>query len=207
MKFRFISMSAIALLFVGALLAQPAATTQPHMSSPSNSGQAKARREHQKLLREEALVAFKQGDTPRGLACVDALAQFGLGKAHVDLQTAHELMILGLGLKREGDKTHADAIASLAVGRLAEPQGRMRSKDTIAALTMRGEIHEYILGDSVGAITAYEAVLALDPANEHATQRRSHLKAIEEHAALKAAGNAVLRQRAAQAEILQNAKP
>lgn len=78
----------------------------------------------------------------------------------------------------------------------------MSRADAASAYALKGTLLDYVLGDAAAAKAAYRQALALDDSRTLAKERLAKLEAIEANAQLKEQGNALLRERAAQANSI-----
>lgn len=143
----------------------------------------------------EAVTAFRAGNSATAVAALQAKVKTGPNASHPDLQVARKLVSVSATLRSGGDASRASEAATLALTKLALPEGRMTTKDAFASQMLIGGLYEQA-GDTANAKLAYQRAVALDATNKQAAGRLALLTEREQRASAKPAANAVLKQRA-----------
>jgi tetratricopeptide (TPR) repeat protein len=146
----------------------------------------------------DAVALFKANNSAAAVAAIQAKVRPGPGAAHADLQVARRLAAVSAVLRSGGEHARAREATTLALARLAQPEGKMSARDAAAALTLAGGLHEQN-GDTASAKLAYQRAAALDPTQKQAADRLALIVEREKRAAAKPAANLVLQQRTAAA--------
>ncbi|MGH7958580.1 MAG: hypothetical protein ACREH8_16440 [Opitutaceae bacterium] len=163
--------------------------------SGATKGRTTLEREEKTAARRDAYVAFKAGNSMAALAALSAATQkWSRGEAH-ELALGRQLSDISFSFRNEGNSALASNVATHALSRLANAEGRMAPKDAVRALTLAGGIYEHVEGDLGRAQQAYRRVLILDPNAVRAKVRLAHIAAVEAAASAKAAANPMLQQR------------
>jgi hypothetical protein len=147
----------------------------------------------------DAVTLFKADNPTAALAAIQAKVRSGPNAAHPDLQVARRLAGIAAALRSSGDHARARNAVTLSLARLAQPEGKMPTKDAAAALMLAGSLHEQN-GDTAGAKLAYERAAALDATQKQAAARLALILEREKRAAAKPAANLGLQQRALSAK-------
>lgn len=176
-------------------LALLAGVSSGHAQNPKSDA-ARARAEQRKADREEAFAAFRDGDTARALAKLNAGVRRGPKDRRPELQLAEGLADIGTRLHNESHGARAREAALLAIGSLEQARGTVHGKEGAQAALLKGQLAQRILGDRQAARVAFEEALRHDPGFAAAREALDHINAVDARAAEKAAANELLRLRA-----------
>jgi hypothetical protein len=144
----------------------------------------------------DAVALFKADNSAAALTAIQAKVRTGPNASHPDLQIARRLVAVAAALRSAGERTRAQSAVTLSLARLAQPEGKMTTKDAAAAQMLAGSLHEQN-GDFANAKLAYERAATLDTTQKQAAARLALILEREKRAAAKPAANLALQQRAA----------
>lgn len=139
--------------------------------------------------RQDALAAFRRGDTTTALAHLRLIVDKRPGARDTELQTVENLAAIAYWFSNERQLERAAEVARLAIN-TAKAASRSSSSEDQAQLWLTvGKLNDLVLGDMNAAEAAFENAVSANPKLQEAKVHSARIKAVKAEAEAKARAN------------------